>query len=83
MGLLDILQKKGSTLTSNDGVTPPTYNQASVLNAATLVGSQLDLNGTTPASYTGKSVLETASLLGSNLDLDGKTPSKYSDNKPT
>jgi hypothetical protein len=49
MGLLDILTTQGSLLTNTDGQTPTAYNQqVSVLDPASLVGSQLDLDGQTP-----------------------------------
>ena len=53
MGLLDILTTQGSLLSETDGQTPIAYNQqVSVLDPASLVGSQLDLNGQTPPKYT-------------------------------
>ena len=52
MGLLDILTTQGSLLTNTDGQTPNAYNQqVSVLDPASLVGSQLDLDGQTPTQY--------------------------------
>lgn len=53
MGLLDILTTQGSLLSETDGQTPTAYNQqVSVLDPASLVGSQLDLDGQTPPKYT-------------------------------
>lgn len=53
MGLLDKLITQGSLLSETDGQTPTAYNQqVSVLDPASLVGSQLDLNGQTPPKYT-------------------------------
>lgn len=52
MGLLNKLTTQGSLLTNTDGQTPTAYNQqVSVLNPASLVGSQLDLDGQTPSQY--------------------------------
>jgi len=83
MGLLEKFQSNGSTLSDNDGQTPPSYNKSGVLNPSSLVGSQLDLDGKTPTLYNRIGVLETNSLVGSVLDLDAITPPKYLDNKPS
>jgi hypothetical protein len=52
MGLLEKLTTQGSILSEADGQTPTAYNQqVSVLDPASLVGSQLDLDGQTPTQY--------------------------------
>ena len=83
MGLLQKLMSEGSQLTNYDGATPTSYNGVGVLNPASFVGSQLDLNGETPLGYAGSTgMLNPASCVGSQLDLGGVTPPQYLDNLP-
>ena len=80
MGLLDKLEKQGSTLTDADGDSPTKMDLSS---QATRIfnKSQLDLNGKKPEQMDLSSKFE-KDLALSQLDLDGKTPSKYLDNPP-
>jgi hypothetical protein len=79
MALLDLLQK-GSTLTSYNGETPPSYDGNSQYTVG-LATSQLDLNGKKPLEYNRLTQYQKG-LAVSQLDLDGKTPEKYLDNLP-
>jgi len=70
MGILDKLNTDGSSLSSFDGVTPPTMPSASPLSN---VHDEYSINGTpTIPGYPAPS----------NLDLDGVTPAKYLDTPP-
>lgn len=80
MGLLNKLEKQGSTLTDADGGSPTKMDLSS---QATKIfqKSQLDLDGRKPEQMDLSSKFE-KDLALSQLDLDGKTPSKYLDNPP-
>lgn len=80
MGLLDKLEKQGSTLTDVNGGSPTKMDLSS---QATKIfqKSQLDLDGKKPEQMDLSSKFE-KDLALSQLDLDGKTPSKYLDNPP-
>ena len=70
MGILDKLTTDGSSLSSFDGVTPPTMPSASPLSN---VHDEYSINGVPSLpGYPAPSV----------LDLDGVTPAKYSDDLP-
>jgi len=77
MGLLEMLTQNGSVLTPQDGATPTGFDQTvSVLNNATLFGSNLDLDGQNPQEYDINSdPILVSSLMQSNLDgYNGQTP---------
>ena len=85
MGLLDKLTQQGSTLTNLDGATPQGFNPQTVLNPASFVGSNLDLDGFTPVGYNvgpNNSPILANGLVNSTLDLNGTTPEQYVNNLP-
>lgn len=89
MGLLNKLQTAGSTLTSYDGVTPPTNvgaTKSSKLHAySNIPGYSLSGAFTTEvkSAYTAyDDGVPNALPQPSNLDLNGKNQPKYLDNPP-
>ena len=89
MGLLNKLQTAGSTLTSYDGVTPPTNigaTKSSKLHAfSNLPGYSLSgaFTGEVTSAYTSyNDGVPNALPQPSNLDLNGKDQPKYLDNPP-
>lgn len=85
MGLLDKLTQQGSNLTNLDGTTPQGFNPQTVLNSASFIGSNLDLEGFTPVGYSvgfNNSPILANGLTNSSLDLNGLTPTQYINNLP-